>query len=47
MMTMLAKHKSVWIFAEPVNVELLNIPDYFTVVKKPMDFGTIKSKLKD
>lgn len=46
-MTTLGRNQSAWIFAEPVNVETLNIPDYFTIVKKPMDFGTIKSKLKE
>lgn len=24
----------------------LNIPDYFTIVKNPMDLGTVKSNLK-
>lgn len=43
----LSRNSNAWIFAEPVNVEKLNIPDYYTIVKKPMDFGTIKSKLKE
>ena len=46
MMATLGRSPAAWIFAEPVNAELLNIPDYFTIVKKPMDFGTIKTKLK-
>lgn len=46
-MLTLSRHPSAWIFAEPVNVEQLNIPDYFNIVKKPMDFGTIKTKLKE
>lgn len=47
MMATLGRSPAAWIFAEPVNAELLNIPDYFTIVKKPMDFGTIKTKLKE
>jgi hypothetical protein len=47
MMATLGRSPAAWIFSEPVNAELLNIPDYFTIVKKPMDFGTIKTKLKE
>ena len=36
-----------WIFHEPVDPVKLNIPDYFDVVKSPMDFGTIKKKLNN
>lgn len=32
-------------FLEPVNPTLLNIPDYFQVIKKPMDLSTIKQKI--
>lgn len=32
-------------FQNPVDVVGLNIPDYYEVVKKPMDLGTIKNKL--
>jgi hypothetical protein len=32
-------HKHAWIFAEPVDPVKLNIPDYFTIIKKPMDLG--------
>lgn len=47
MLMILSRNSSAYIFAEPVNVVLLNIKDYFDIVKKPMDFGTIKSKLKE
>lgn len=32
-------------FNEPVNWKLLNLPDYPIIVKKPMDFGTIKERI--
>jgi hypothetical protein len=32
-------------FLEPVDPIKLNIPDYSTVIKKPMDFNTIKSNI--
>ena len=43
----LGRNPKAYIFSEPVNVEALKIPDYPTIVKKPMDFGTIKTKLKE
>lgn len=33
-------------FLEPVDPILLRIPTYPKIIKKPMDLGTIKSKLK-
>lgn len=38
-------HQYGWVFNTPVDVVKLNIPDYFNVIKHPMDLGTIKSKL--
>ena len=32
-------------FRTPVDPQTLNIPDYFDIVKKPMDMSTIKRKL--
>lgn len=36
------KTKEAVIFHSPVDVHRLGIPDYLDIVKKPMDFGTIK-----
>ncbi|KAH9327244.1 hypothetical protein KI387_007422, partial [Taxus chinensis] len=42
----LMNHKYAYVFNDPVDPIKLGIPDYFTVIKSPMDLGTIKSKLK-
>lgn len=34
-------------FNQPVDPVALNIPSYFTVIKKPMDLGTMSKKLKE
>ena len=39
------KIKDAAIFHRPVDPIELNIPDYFTIIKNPMDFSTIKKKL--
>ncbi|PHT53700.1 hypothetical protein CQW23_08162 [Capsicum baccatum] len=41
----LMSHQHGWVFNNPVDVVKLKIPDYFTVIKQPMDLGTIRSKL--
>ncbi|CAN8251793.1 unnamed protein product [Cochlearia groenlandica] len=38
-------HKKAWPFRAPVDPVLLNIPDYFTLIKHPMDLGTIRNRL--
>jgi bromodomain adjacent to zinc finger domain protein 1A len=37
------KHKHAWPFTKPVSIN--EVPDYFEVIKNPMDFSKIKSKL--
>ncbi|KAE8696442.1 hypothetical protein F3Y22_tig00110670pilonHSYRG00015 [Hibiscus syriacus] len=41
----LIKHPAGWVFSQPVDPIALRIPDYFSIIKIPMDLGTIKSKL--
>lgn len=47
LMNMIWKFKDSEIFHRPVNPEELGIPDYFTHIKHPMDFSTIKKKLSN
>ncbi|KAL6058330.1 Bromodomain-containing protein 3 [Balamuthia mandrillaris] len=35
-----------WPFNQPVDPVALNIPDYFTIIKHPMDLSTVKNKLQ-
>ena len=37
------KHEASWPFNKPVSIT--EVPDYFEVIKQPMDFSKIKSKL--
>ncbi|XP_073023519.1 transcription factor GTE10-like isoform X1 [Primulina eburnea] len=39
------KQKNAWIFNKPVDIVESNIPDYYSVIKYPMDLGTVKMKL--
>ncbi|AEE77284.1 Bromodomain [Arabidopsis thaliana x Arabidopsis arenosa] len=38
-------HPHSWVFQAPVDVVKLNIPDYLTTIKHPMDLGTVKKNL--
>jgi E1A/CREB-binding protein len=39
------KHHNGYIFASPVDPVAFNIPDYPTIVKRPMDLGTVRKRL--
>jgi hypothetical protein len=41
----LRKQEHAWAFNEPVDTVALGIPDYYTVIKRPMDLGTIEKNL--
>jgi bromodomain-containing protein 4 len=41
------KHQFGWPFHCPVDAIKLNIPDYHTIIKNSMDFGTIKKRLEN
>ena len=43
----LQDHQHGWVFNAPVDPVELGLPDYFEVVKKPMDLGTIRKKLEN
>eukprot|EP01125_Pyxidicula_operculata_P010617 TRINITY_DN3498_c0_g1_i2.p1 TRINITY_DN3498_c0_g1~~TRINITY_DN3498_c0_g1_i2.p1 ORF type:complete len:392 (+),score=65.29 TRINITY_DN3498_c0_g1_i2:75-1250(+) len=38
-------HDYGWPFNQPVDPVVLNLPDYFDIIKNPMDLGTIKRRL--
>ncbi|NXM47780.1 BRDT protein, partial [Gymnorhina tibicen] len=40
------RHNFSWPFHQPVDAAALNLPDYYTIIKKPMDLGTIKKRLE-
>ncbi|XP_008225948.1 PREDICTED: transcription factor GTE1-like isoform X2 [Prunus mume] len=42
----ITQHEWAWPFKEPVDVESLGLHDYYQVIEKPMDFGTIKNKME-
>jgi len=43
----LVDHECSWIFMQPVDPVELNLPDYFDIIKNPMDLGTIKKKMEN
>ena len=47
LMSSLWKVRDAELFHKPVDPVELNIPNYFEVIKKPMDFSTVKKKLNN
>ncbi|XP_058100711.1 transcription factor GTE4-like [Magnolia sinica] len=45
LLSKLMKHKHAWVFNSPVDVKGLGLHDYHTIIKHPMDLGTVKSRL--
>jgi E1A/CREB-binding protein len=43
----LQTHQHGWVFNCPVDPVELGLPDYFDIIKKPMDLGTIQKKLEN
>lgn len=43
----LQAHQHGWVFNSPVDPVELGLPDYFEVIKQPMDLGTIRKKLEN
>ncbi|ETE73409.1 Bromodomain testis-specific protein, partial [Ophiophagus hannah] len=40
------RHNFSWPFHQPVDVEALKLPDYYNIVKEPMDLTTIQKRLE-
>lgn len=45
LLTTIMGHQHAWIFASPVDPYKLNLPDYFDIVKRPMDLRTVQRRL--
>lgn len=45
LLSKLMKHKYGWVFNSPVDVKGLCLYDYYTLIKQPMDLGTVRSRL--
>lgn len=45
MLNKLMKHRHGWVFNKPVDTVSMGLHDYHTIIKNPMDLGTVKSRL--
>ena len=45
-LNVLSTHQWAEPFLQPVDPVALNIPDYFRIIKHPMDLGTVRSKVR-
>lgn len=45
LIVMVRRVKWAWPFNQPVDPVQLNIPDYFNIIKNPMDLGTVERKV--
>jgi hypothetical protein len=45
LLLVMKNHRWAWPFNQPVDPEKLGIPDYFNIIKKPMDLGSVEKKL--
>lgn len=45
LLTNLKSQKLAWPFLEPVDAIALNLPDYYQIIKNPMDLGTVTEHL--
>lgn len=43
----IVKHRHAWPFCSPVDTKKLKLPDYHNVIRKSMDFTTIKKRLEN
>ncbi|KAF3339603.1 transcription factor GTE4 [Carex littledalei] len=41
----LMRHHHGWLFNEPVDVKKLRLKDYYSVIRHPMDLGTVKCRV--
>ncbi|XP_067228981.1 bromodomain testis-specific protein isoform X4 [Chanodichthys erythropterus] len=41
------RHHFSWPFRQPVDAVRLNLPDYYAIIKNPMDLSTIKKRLEN